>query len=461
MEPRIQFAKTSDGVGIAYYQFGEGPALVLTPGSITNLQTEWRAPGRRDWFERLATDYRIIRYDRRGTGLSDRDVSDYSVDALANDILAVVDHLGVDRFVIWAAGYSGPAAITVAVSHPDRVSGLILYGTHMKGSELMGIRDESSQFLLKNDWDLYTEVLARQTYEWPSSERIRAEASRMREAVTQDDWLRFTEATNTWDVTDLLPQVKCPTVLLYRPDWGNRSPWFKAEIELMRATARAIPGARLAALDGAELAPYIGDSDQLLRELKQFFDVVDLSGEAVRESNIPSGTAIILFADIAGSTGLTERLGDLAFRARARDLDGALRTVIRDLGGTPIEGKLLGDGILAVFASAREGIAAALMCGTAGAQAGLPLHLGLHAGDVISEDNNVYGGAVNTASRISGLSAPGEVLVSETVRSLARTSAGVAFEDRGEQALKGVGEPVRVWAVVTQEQGTGNKEQSR
>src|SRR3989441_10391264 len=115
--------------------------------------------------------------------------------------------------------------------------------------------------------------------------------------------------------------------------------------------------------------------------------------------------------------------------------------------GRPIEGKLLGDGVLAVFTSARQAIEAAVACGRSGDDAGLPLHLGLHAGDVIREDNNVYGGAVNIASRISGLSASGEVLVSDTVRSLARTSAGVMFEDRGEQALKGVGEKVRVWAV--------------
>jgi class 3 adenylate cyclase len=166
-----------------------------------------------------------------------------------------------------------------------------------------------------------------------------------------------------------------------------------------------------------------------------------------RRTESPTGTAVILFADIADSTGLTERLGDAAFRAKARELDGALRGVIRDHAGAAIEGKLLGDGVLAVFSSAREAIEAALACGGLGENGGLPLHLGLHAGDVIREDNNVYGGAVNIAARISGLSAPGEVLVSETVRSLARTSAGVRFEDRGEQALKGVGEPVRVWAV--------------
>jgi class 3 adenylate cyclase len=156
---------------------------------------------------------------------------------------------------------------------------------------------------------------------------------------------------------------------------------------------------------------------------------------------------VILFADIVESTALTESLGDAAFREKARDLDAALRKIIREHGGTPIEGKLLGDGVLATFASAARAIEAALAFARSGNESGLPLHLGLHAGDVIREENNVYGGAVNIASRISGLSAPGEVLVSATVRDLARTSAGVSFEDRGEQALKGVGEPVRVFAV--------------
>ena len=151
--------------------------------------------------------------------------------------------------------------------------------------------------------------------------------------------------------------------------------------------------------------------------------------------------------DIADSTALTERLGDAAFREKARDLDTTLRTLIRENAGTPIEGKLLGDGVLSVFTSARHAIEAALACGAAGDDTGLTLYLGLHAGDVIREENNVYGGAVNVASRISGLSAPGEVLVSDIVRGLARTSAGVAFEDRGEQALKGVGDPVRVYEV--------------
>ena len=180
------------------------------------------------------------------------------------------------------------------------------------------------------------------------------------------------------------------------------------------------------------------DTDAILTAVESFLG----GGE-----DLPSGMTAILFADIADSTALTERLGDAVFREKARDLDVVLRAVIRDHAGTPIEGKLLGDGVLAVFTSARQAIAAALACARSGDAAALPLHLGIHAGDVIREDNNVYGGAVNIASRISGLSAPGEVLVSDIVRGLARTSASVGFADMGEQELKGVGEKVRVWAV--------------
>ena len=124
-----------------------------------------------------------------------------------------------------------------------------------------------------------------------------------------------------------------------------------------------------------------------------------------------------------------------------------LRAIIREAGGTPVEGKLLGDGVLSVFTSAKNAIEAATGFGKAAESVGLGLHVGIHAGDVIEEDGNVFGGAVNIAARVAAESAPGELLVSQTVRELARTSAGVAFEDAGERTLKGVGEPMRVWRV--------------
>ena len=156
---------------------------------------------------------------------------------------------------------------------------------------------------------------------------------------------------------------------------------------------------------------------------------------------------MILFTDIVSSTALTERVGVVAFRDASRALDEQLRAAIRDAGGTPIDGKVLGDGVMATFLSASQAIAAALRCSEVSARSELQLHLGIHAGDVIREPDNVYGGAVNIASRICGLSAPGEILVSDVVRGMARSSAGVEFDDRGDQEMKGVGDPVRVYAV--------------
>jgi class 3 adenylate cyclase len=160
-------------------------------------------------------------------------------------------------------------------------------------------------------------------------------------------------------------------------------------------------------------------------------------------------TVVIVFADIVDSVPHTERLGDAAFRERARQLDGLLRTHVREHRGSTVDGKLVGDGVLAIFPSARSAIACALQCGALSASVELELHLGIHAGDVIRDGNNIYGGAVNIASRIGQATKAGEILVSETVRGLARTSAGVLFDDRGEYTLKGIDEPQRLYTVRT------------
>src|SRR5207249_12022775 len=259
------------------------------------------------------------------------------------------------------------------------------------------------------------------------AEHIRAAVDR--EALQ----LAFSAQTDeAWNVSHLLDQITIPTLVMH-----NRSNRFLSP-QVGQRIAAGISDARFRLIDDVTYAEVPSLIEEFIRETSE---------PVAAATTLPSGTAVILFADIADSTALTERLGDTAFRTKARELDATLRTVIREHNGTPIEGKLLGDGVLAVFTSARQAIEAALACARSGGDAGLPLHLGLHAGDVIREEDNVYGGAVNIASRIAGLSAVGEVLVSETVRSLARTSAGVAFEDRGDQRLKGVADAVGVWAV--------------
>jgi class 3 adenylate cyclase/pimeloyl-ACP methyl ester carboxylesterase len=443
MEPRIQYAKTSDGVSIAFWTLGEGMPFVHMPGGMySHVQQEWQFPEMRRWYEQLARKTTLVRYDGRGCGLSERNVDDLSPQSKVRDLAAVVDQLALEKFALFGFSAQGAFAIDYSVHHPERVSHLILWCSCARTADL----GQSPQFralwqLGESDWELRTEAMAHFRMGWEQGEVAHRFAAFIRQAVTWESERAEGIACSAFDVTHLLPQVSVPTLVIHRRELPTPT------VEVAQGLAANIPNARLVLLEGSSMSPYLGDTDSAVKTISEFLEVGEPQPVAVPDP-LPSGTAVILFADIVDSTALTEHLGDDAFRDKARDLDTALRAIIRDSVGTPIEGKLLGDGVLAVFTSARQAIEAALRCGRAGDEGGLPLHLGIHAGDVIREGDNVYGGAVNIASRISGLSAPGEVLVSETVRSLARTSAGVGFEERGERALKGVGEPVRVWAVV-------------
>jgi class 3 adenylate cyclase len=332
-------------------------------------------------------------------------------------------------------------AIAYAARWPERVSHLILWQAYTQATHLA----EQPGFqailgLVDKDWELFTETLAHTVEGWSESETARRVAALYRENHTPQGLKSAFAAAAGIDVSALLPQVRSPTLVLHRRESRH-------DLSQSRKVASNIPHARLVVVEGSAGSWALQHPEAVLQAINEFLG----EGEPAAAPPLPSGTAVILFADIVDSTELTERLGDAAFRDKARELDGALRNVIREHSGTPVEGKLLGDGVLAVFTSARQAIEAALRCGKTGEDVGLPLHLGVHAGDVIREEGNVYGGAVNIAARIAGASAPGEVLVSQTVRDLARTSAGVAFEERGEQSLKGVSEPVRVWAVRARE----------
>jgi class 3 adenylate cyclase/pimeloyl-ACP methyl ester carboxylesterase len=442
VEPRIQYARTSDDVNIAYWSLGQGPPLVHMPWfRMSHVQLEWQIPEIRRWYEALADRAQLVRYDARGIGLSQREVSDHSVSALVRDVEAVVDRLEIERFALFGLVHTGPVAITYAARHPERVSKLVLWCTYARSvdysqsSEIQATRD-----VIDKNWEMYTNTLAHVRLGWSEGEPARRFAAIMRESMSAQALHASIDAFRDLDVTDLLPDVKCPTLVLHR----RQTSWLP--VDVAKDLAARIPDSRLALLEGESGAPYLGDAEGVLDTISEFlgFD----RDPAARARVSPSSTAVILFADVADSTKMTEALGDTRFRAKARDLDGAMRDAIRRSGGTAIEGKLLGDGVLALFPSAVQAIEAALECATAGNAGELPLHIGLHAGDVIREDANVYGGAVNIAARISDEAASGEVLVSETVRSLARTSSGVSFEDRGERELRGVGEPLRLWAVV-------------
>jgi class 3 adenylate cyclase len=387
----------------------------------------------RQEFGEYAERLTLIRFDARGTGLSDR-VQPKALDDWVRDIEAVVEKVASEAMAVAGVQVGTPSAIAFAARHPECVSRLVLINGFARMSDFLNT--PQIQALLTAaplDWIMATEATGFTAF--GSGRRESVDFGAHIRSCVGAEYFENADVTKTWDVGELAQTITAPTLIL-----KHEGVQF-VTMEMVRDLASRIPNSQLAMMNGA----WANDPVGMARRVLDFLNPGNHHTPAAPD--LPSGMTAILFADIVDSTALTERLGDKAFRAKARDLDATLRTVISHNAGTAIEGKLLGDGVLAVFTSARQAIEAALACGRAGDEAALLLHLGLHAGDVIREENNVYGGAVNIASRISGLAAPGEVLVSDTVRSLARTSAGVRFEDRGEQTLKGVGEPVRVWAV--------------
>jgi class 3 adenylate cyclase len=437
MEPRIQYVKTSDGVSIAYTLLGSGPTIVSASNTWGNIhQYKYRTGFNWVLDELMAMGWSILTYDGRGSGSSDRDVTDCSLEARQRDLEAVIEKAAPDRFATLAFVQGCPTSIAYSSRNAERVIGMALVNPFAIGREYyrfipaMRLSQETLQ-MADDEWEFHLTTLANALAQYSDPERAQRYLEMFHAGMNRDSYVAYRLASMEIDISDLLPRVHVPTLVIL-----DQRATSLANASLARGVAAAIPGARFV------------ETAATAQAIHQFLEENGLRPEPHSLGRAPaSGMTAILFADIADSTALTERLGDAAFREKARELDRALRTVIRDHHGTPIEGKLLGDGVLATFASAKEAIVAALACQIEGRHIGLPLHVGLHAGDVIREENNVFGGAVNVAARIAAEAAPGELLVSQTVRDLARTSAGVSFEDRGERELKGVSELVRVFAV--------------
>jgi class 3 adenylate cyclase len=447
MEPQIRYARTTDGVNIAFTDQGEGRPLVSMAGwPFTHLRAEWSVPTYRMYFETLAARCRLIRFDGRGSGLSERNPQEITSESFIRDLEAVVNRLDVDEFDLNAFGYSGSAAVVYTSRNLERVRRLILWGSSPQraGDLARTPRMAALIEMMYRDWELFTETIAQLFFGWSAGDPARRFAEFLREAVAPETAARVLGALFATIAGDLVTAVNTPTLVMH----NRASPM--ATVDMVTELTALMPNATLALLDGT----WMTTEEEARGAANLILEFVTSDDGRWQPEEITTGTmatatgtAVILFTDIVSSTELTERMGDVAFRDASRALDAGLRAAIRDAGGAAIDGKLLGDGVLATFPSAAQAIDGARRCLTLSTASELGLHIGLHAGDVIREDNNVYGGAVNIASRICGLSAPGEILVSDVVRGMARSSAGVEFEDRGEQEMKGVGEPVRVYAV--------------
>jgi len=447
VEPRIQFCTTREGVRIAYATLGEGPPLVTTPSSWESLGFVLQESVGGRFYRALAQGLTVVRYERGGVGLSDRHRSEFTSRADVTDLEAVIDSLGFERFALMGSFHPGPAAIAFTARYPQRVNQLILYGTYPCGGELT--RDDvktSLTSMIRSHWGIASRTLADLTAPGVAPELLEGIAQDERQSAAGETVARLVELAYRTDVTELLPAVNAPTLVLHRR--GDRAVPFRMGREL----ASLVPNARLVALDGDIHWPWFGDTGAVLKSILEF-----LGGEAsgpVKATRAGEGALTILFTDMEGSTTLTQRLGDAKAQEVLRAHNSIIRDALRAHGGS--ETKHTGDGIMASFPSASRALECAVAIQRAfaehnagvGAQGLTPLHIriGLNAGEPIAEEDDLFGTAVQLAARVCAHAEPGQILASDVVRQLA-AGKGFLFSDQGDVTLRGFEDPVRLYEV--------------
>ncbi len=441
MEASTRYARSADGVNIAYQVHGEGELdLIFVPGFVSHVELIWEEPAIARFLRRLASFSRLIIYDKRGQGLSDRPGRPPTLEESMDDLGAVMEAVGTERAAIFGISEGGPMSVLFAATHPDRVSSLALYGTYARMLEApdfpQGMREESFEKWVGQVRERWGGPVGIRV--WAPTEADNPEFKRwwgrlLRQGTSPAGAIDLMELYREIDVRRVLPAVRVPTLILHRRE-DHLIPARQG-----RYLADHIPGARYVELPGTDHLPTLGDQGSVLEEVEEF--LVGSRGAHDGERAL----ATILFTDIVGSTETAARLGDLRWRDRLERHDATVRRELAVHRGNEV--KTMGDGFLATF----DGPARAIRCATA-IQAGLrdsevEIRSGIHSGEVELIGADVGGMAVNIGARVGALAGPGEVLVSSTVRELV-VGSGIEFEERGVHRLKGAPDEWRLFAVV-------------
>ncbi len=420
MAPRTHYAQNGD-VNIAYQVTGDGPLdLVIVPGFISHLDLDWTAPGFERFAGRLAAFSRLIRFDKRGTGLSDPAPGAATLEQRMEDVRVVMDAVGSERAALLGYSEGGPMAALFAATYPERTLALVMYGSFPAGRSL-GPQPEFSE-MIRDSWgegrivDFFAPSLAH-------DDRLREAMGAAERASASPAMARaLMEALAETDVTAVLPEVRVPTLVLHRR--GDYIP-----IDGARVIAESVPGARLVELDGSDHLPFLGDSDAIVEEVEEFLTGARNVAEPER------ALATVMFTDIVDSTRRAAELGDARWRDLLERHDELVARQIERARGRKI--KSTGDGVLATF----DGPARAIGCAAAIVDEldrdGIEIRAGIHTGECELLGDDVAGMAVHIGARIAGLAGNGEVLVSSTVKDLVAGSQ-IGFEPRGAHVLKGV-----------------------
>jgi class 3 adenylate cyclase/pimeloyl-ACP methyl ester carboxylesterase len=430
--PETQYARVGS-LNIAYQVVGEGPLdLVLVPGWVSHVECAWELPPLARFLDRLASFSRLILFDKRGTGLSDRvpDTDLPGLDERMEDLRAVMDAAGSKTAALFGFSEGGNLAMMFAAACPSRVSALVTFGVFAK-------RIWSADY----PWAPTPEARAKEyehiEHEWgrmmdlsrvmPSMANDAAYCKRVatyfRRSASPGAAVTLLKMNTQIDVRELLPVIKAPTLVIHRT--GDRD----ANVAEGRYIAARIPGARFLELPGDDHLPWIGDGDGVADEVAEFVTGARLPDDVDRV------LATVLFTDIVGSTERAADMGDRAWRERLGEHHRIVRQEIERWRGREIN--TAGDGFLAVFDGPARAIRCALAMHQRLASIAIPIRAGLHTGEVAVTDGDISGMAVNIGARVASSAGAGETLVSSTVKDLV-VGADLAFVDRGVTPLKGV-----------------------
>ena len=442
--PETKYAKTVDGVNIAYQVRGDAPVdLVYVVGFTGNFEIEFEEPWGVHFLDRLAAFSRVILFDKRGTGMSDRVVGPPDFDMRADDLRAVLDAAGSERAVLFGESEGGGLAAFFAATHPDRVLALVLSGTlasYVKSHDYPfgWSKEDREQWRaqIAQGWGSMEMARAWTEEEAPSHvgdpEWVRWMAKTMRHGASPAGALAFEEVQHETDVRGVLSSVQAPTLVLSRDPNAHG---YSADL------AARIPGAKHVRVPGKDYISYAGNFEVLIDEVERF--VRSVSAE---EATFDRVLATVLFTDIVGSTEKAAELGDSAWKALLERHHAAVRAMIGRYRGTEVD--TAGDGFFATFDGPARGVRCAQSIAEAVQALGLEICAGLHTGEVETINGKVGGIAVHIGARVGALAGLSEVLVSQTVKDLVAGS-GLTFEDAGEHELKGVPDRWHLYRVVS------------
>lgn len=436
MDAPVRYARSGD-VHIAYRVFGDGPRdIVLIPGTLSHVELLWEVPGNEHLLKRLTAFARVIVFDKRGQGLSDR-VAEQTLEERTGDVRAVMDAAGSERATIYGWSEGGPMCLMFAATYPERTSALVLYGTFASmRNEPWGVtREQLDQFLGQLDLRWGEGVLL--LLNAPSRRNDQAFLQRFarieRAAASPGAVLTLMRANYEIDVRHLLPAIRVPTLILHRA--GDEL----VPVRSGRYLAEHIAGAKYVEIPGTDHMVVDQETQDIIADQIQEF----MTGER-RRLEPDRVVATVMFTDIVGSTQRAAEVGDGRWRELRGNWHAVMRKELAAFRGREVD--TAGDGLLATF----DGPARAIRCACSVRERvralGLQVRTGLHTGECELAGDGVVGIAVHIGARVAALAGPDEVLVSSTVRDLVAGS-GLQFVDRGPHRLKGVPDEWRLFLV--------------